>query len=239
MTGCCFSTLACRCSVLLCILSVPAGATSEQNTSGEVRPESDVYLQLQPMIRLHLQNAFGGILTTGDWRAEATFFVETALKPILRRRLRKQPDVYQNRYLTFKAGYQYGTNLAGGHSAHENRGILEATSRYPLPWNLVISDRNRGEFRFVSNKPFSTRYRNRLRLEYENGQGRFNCTPYVDVEVFYDTRFDRWAPRQYESGVQFPVSSRVMLQPYYLRRDNRPSVPQHVNAFGFKLNLYF
>ena len=231
--------MACRCPVLLCILSVYAAATPEQNTNSEVRPESDIYLQLQPMIRLQFQNAFSGNLTTGNWRAEATFFVERALKPILRRHLRKQPDVYENRYLTFKAGYRYVTDLAGGRSARENRGILEVNSRYPLPWHLVISDRNRGEFRFVSNQPFSTRYRNRLRLESDYGHGRFNCTPYVDVEVFYDTRFDRWARRQYEAGVQFPVSSRVMLEPCYLRRDNTISIPQHVNGFGFKLNLYF
>jgi Protein of unknown function (DUF2490) len=228
-------------STILCILAVYAGATvsSAQGTSSEVRPESDVYVQLQPMIRIQFQNSFSGNLTTGDWHADPTFFVETALNPVLRRRLRQQPDVYRDRYLTFRAGYRYRTDLASGGSAHENRAILEVISRYPLPGHLVISDRNRGEFRFVQDKPFSTRYRNRLRLEYDFEQGRFECTPYADFEIFYDTRFDQLTRRQYESGVQFPVGSQVVLEPYYLRQDNSHSIPQHVNAFGFKFNLYF
>jgi hypothetical protein len=228
-------------SSILCILAVYAGTTgsSAQGTDSEVRPESDIYVQLQPMIRIQFVSSFNGNLTTGDWDADPTFFVETALKPVLRRHLREEPDVYQDRYLTFRAGYRYRTDLASGGSAHENRAILELISRFPLPWNLVISDRNRGEFRFIQNQPFSTRYRNRLRLERDFEEGRFECTPYADIEVFYDTRFDQWTKRQYESGVQFPVSSLVVLEPYYLREDNIHSVPRYVNAFGFKFNLYF
>jgi hypothetical protein len=211
--------------------------SSAQGTSSEVRPESDVYVQLQEMIRIQFQNYFSGSPTTGVWRANPTFFVETALKPVLRRRLRQDPDVYRNRYLTLKAGYRYGTDLAGGHS-HENRAILELNSRYPLPWHLVISDRSRGEFRFIPDKPFSTRYRNRLRMDYDFEKGRFKCSFYADFEIFYDTRFDRWARRQYESGVQFPMGSHVVLEPYYLRQDDSYPASQHVNALGFKFNLF-
>jgi hypothetical protein len=223
---------------LVCILSIGAQAAviSAQETSTEVRPELDVYLQLQSMIRIEFTNSFRGDLTADDWRADPTFFVEVALKPVLRRRLRQDPDVYRNRYLTFRAGYKYRTNLASGASPHENQGILELTSRYPLPWNLVLSDRNRGEFRFIQGQPFSTRYRNRLRLDYDFVRNRFGCTFYADFEIFYDTRSDQWTPKQYESGLQLPIGSHVVLEPYYLRRD---ASPQHVNAFGFKFNLYF
>jgi hypothetical protein len=228
-------------SAMVCFVAVCAGTavSSAQGTSSEVRPEANVYLQLNPRIRIQLVSAFGGDLTTGDWQADSTFFVETALKPVLRRRLRQHPDVYRDRYLTFRAGYRYRTDLASGGTAHENRGILEVVSRYPLPGHMVISDRSRGEFRFIQHKSFSTRYRNRMRLEYDIEQGRFECTPYADVEFFYDTRFDRWARRQYEAGVQFPLGSHVMLEPYYLRQDNSYPVTRHVNAFGFKLNFYF
>jgi Protein of unknown function (DUF2490) len=227
--------------MILFLLFTPVGVavSPAQNTGTKVRPEFDVYIQLEPMIRLQFQGFFSGDLNTNDWQAAPTFFVETALKPVLRRRLRQEPDVYQSRYLTFAAGYRYRTDLASGGSAHENRGILELTSRYPLPWHLVISDRNRGEFRFIQGKPFSSRYRNRLRLEYDFEEGRFECTPYVDFEIFYDTRFDQWTTKRYESGVQLPVGSHVMLEPYYLRQESTHSVPQHINALGFKLNLYF
>jgi len=213
--------------------------SSAQDTVSEVRPEFDVYLPVTPMIRVNLTNYFRGNLTTDAWQTNTTFFVETALKPVLRRRLRQQPDVYRSRYLTFSAGYRYRADLTDSGSAHENRGILEFTSRYPLPGRLVISDRNRGEFRFIQGQTFSSRYRNRLRLEYDFERGRFECTPYGDFEIVYDTRFDRWTGRRYEFGGQFPIGSHVMLEPYYLRQDATQSAPNHVNAFGFKFNMYF
>jgi hypothetical protein len=223
----------------LLFISMGVTAPTPQDTGSEVRPELNVYLQLDPMIRLQFQGSFTGDLTTNDWQAAPTIFVETALKPVLRRRLRQEPDVFRKRYLTFGAGYRYRTDLASGGSPHENRGILQLTSRYPLPWHLVISERNRGEFRFIQGEAFSNRYRNRLRLEYDFEEGRFECTPYVDFEIFYDTRFDQWTTKRYESGVQLPVGSHVMLEPYYLRQDALHAIPQHINALGFKLNLYY
>ena len=221
-------------------LAILAASTvsSAQNTNSELRPETDVYVQLNPVIRIQFMNLFSGNLTTGKLEGNPTFWVETALKPVLRRRLRQQPDVYRSKYLTFRAGYRYRTDLGSGSSPHENRGILELTSRYSLPWHLIISDRNRGEFRFVQGQPFSSRYRNRLRLEYDFVRGGFECTPYVDFEIFYDTRYDQWTTRRYEFGIQFPLSPHVMLEPYYLWQDDSHSVPPHTNALGFKFNLY-
>lgn len=87
------------------------------------------------------------------------------IKPALRRELRNRPDVYRNKYLIVRAGYRYQNTLTAGHSAAENRGILELTSRYQFPLQLVVADRNRGNFRFREHKSFSTRYGNRLKLE--------------------------------------------------------------------------
>src|SRR5215475_10398926 len=121
MGGCYLTTPARLWCVILCSLSPFMGAagSSAQDTGSEVRPELNLYLQLEPMIRVQFQSLFVGNLTANDWRANFTFFIETALKPILRRQLRQEPDVYRNRYLTFSAGYRYGTNLANGGSTHE------------------------------------------------------------------------------------------------------------------------
>jgi hypothetical protein len=226
-------------SLLLCLLSVdlwiiPAAAQS----TVEFRPELGIYIQQGPMIRVELVDSFSGTQSTQDWDGDFAFYVETALKPVFRQELRERPDVYRDKYLVLRAGYRYETSLTNGHSAPENRGIVELTSRYMLPWQLVISDRNRGEFRFIQGQPFSTRYRNRLRLERDIQYGWLNCTPYVYDEIFYDTRYDRWTRNQYALGVQFPVGPYVVLEPYYLRQNSSRSNPAHIDAFGFKLNLY-
>ena len=38
-----------------------------------------------------------------------------------------------------------------------------------MPWQIVITDRKRLEFRFVKGQPFSTRYRSRLRHFWQDG----------------------------------------------------------------------
>jgi hypothetical protein len=215
---------------------IPAAA---QSTGDELRPELGIYIQQGPLIRVELVDSFIGTQSSHDWQGDFAFYVETALEPVFRQELRGQPDVYRNKYLVLRAGYRHQTSLTNANSASENRGILELTSRYMLPWHLVISDRNRGEFRFIQGHPFSTRYRNRLRLERYVQYGWFNCTPYVYDEIFYDTRYDRWTPNRYASGAEFPVGPHVILEPYYLRQNGSHSTPAHINAFGFKLNLYF
>ncbi len=227
--------------LVLCLLStgqwiIPVAA---QSTGEELRPELGFYIQEGPLLRVELVDSFRGPQSSQDWQGDFAFYVETALKPVFRQELRERPDVYRDKYLTLRAGYRYQTSLTNASSASESRGILELTSRYELPWQLVISDRNRGDFRFIEGQPFSTRYRNRLRLERDVQYHSLSCTPYVYDEIFYDTRYDRWTLNLYSLGVQFPIGLHVILEPYYLRQDGSHSTPAHINAVGFKFNLYF
>jgi len=215
--------------------AIPAFA---QSTGDEFRPELDIYIQEGPLIRIELMESFRR-RSTGDWLENSTFYVEAALKPALRRELRDHPDVYRDKYLTMRAGYRYQTPLASGQGPHEHRGIVELTTRYKLPWEIVIADRNRGEFRFIQSQPFSTRYRNRLRLERDVKHRWCKCTPYVYDEIYYDSRYHQWTPNGYAVGMEFPVGRRVVLDLYYLRQKNSHAIPSHLNAFGFRLNLYF
>jgi Protein of unknown function (DUF2490) len=224
------------CLLLTGQLIIPAAA---QTTGDELRPELGFYIQQGQLLRVELVDSFRGPRSSQDWQGDFAFYVETALKPVFRQELRGQPDVYRNRYLILRAGYRYQTSLTNANTASENRGILELTSRYMLPWQLVISDRNRGEFRFIQGQPFSTRYRNRLRLERDVHYRFLNCTPYVYDEIFYDTRYDQLTTNLYALGAQFPVGLHLILEPYYLRQNGSHSTPPHINAVGFKLNLYF
>lgn len=203
------------CFTIAASCSVPAAG---QSTSEEIRSELDLYIQLGPLLRFQLTDSFSGHQSTHDWQGFFAFYFESALKPVLRRELRGRPDVYRNKYLTFRAGYPYYDSLTSGHFAAENGGILECTSRYELLGQLVITDRNRGELRFIEGRPFSARYRNRLRLERDLTRRWLDCTPYIYDEVFYDTRYDRWAPNRYGVGVLFPIGLHLVLEPQYFRQ---------------------
>jgi hypothetical protein len=221
----------------ICLLSCNIAAVA-QGTGEDVRPELDLYIQQGPLLRFEISDSFSGDQSTHNWQGNFAFYVETALKPVLRRELRDQPDVYRNKYLTLRAGYRYQNSLTAGHSAAENRGIIELTSRYELPGQLVVTDRSRGEFRFIEGISPSTRYRNRLRLERDLTYGWLESTPYIYDEIFYDTRYGLWSPNRYGVGVQFQVGRHTVLEPQYFRQDGSRSNPANLNVFVLILNIY-
>jgi hypothetical protein len=217
-------------------LIIPASA---QNTSFQFRPELDIFVQQGDALRFEVDNFATGTETTGSWVGNFAYNVETALKPVLRRNLREDPDVYRSRYLTLGGGYLHQTGLSKGNSTSGNIGILELTSRYRVPGDLVISDRNRGEFRFFKGEAYYSRYRNQFRLERDIKRGRFACTPYAYDEVFYDTRYAGIMPNRYAFGVRFVAGRHMVFDPYYMRQNGTHSKPPHINALGFSWDLFF
>lgn len=224
------------CFVSSFALSIPARG---QNTQNEFRPELGIYVQQGEIIRLEFIDTPRFNWTTNEVEGDFNFFVAAALKPFFRRKLRDDPDVFRNRYLIFRLGYRRRTGLTNADSTSENRGMIEVTPRYNLPWQFVLIDRNRGEFRWVKGQEFSTRYRNRLWLERDFSHAWLRVTPFVYDEVFYDARLHRWTPNLYALGADFPLNRHILLEPYYLRQNGGSSPPTHINAVGFKFNLYF
>ena len=214
--------------VVILLGCVPFSALA-QDSSTQFRPELDLYVGLPSSARLVF------VAKTQNGRGDFAFYYELPLKPVLRRELRHRVDVLRNRYLVIRPGYQRSTSTS--HSGPENRGIVEVTGRYPLPFGFVLVDRNRGEFRVIEGSPFSMRYRNRLWLERDMKIAGLVCTPYVYGELFYDTRSGSWAPFRYVLGLQIPTGPHIVLEPYALRQNGGRS--NQITAMGFKFNLYF
>jgi hypothetical protein len=101
---------------------------------------------------------------------------------------------------------------------------------------LAMSDRNRGELRFIDGRT-SERYRNRVQLEREVQSGQFKFTPYLSWEAFYDTRFHTWNQKRYYAGARLPVSPRIWLESYFMHRDDSRSLPHGTNAIYLAMNL--
>jgi len=226
-------------ATLLLLFVAPAIASSTDNSRDEFWPEVDAYINLNTAARILLLESFHNNQQAESWHGDFGAFIDVALKPVFRRELRQREDVFNKRFLSFRSGFQYISRLGAGPPYLEHRWTFELTARYPLPGNFILSDRNRGEFRFVSEKPFATRYRNKLQLEKDFSIGHFVYTPYLNTELFYDTRYDGWVRNGYSAGVQVPVSGYVVFQPYYLRQNQSRSSPAHVSAFGLELDFYF
>lgn len=102
-----------------------------------------------------------------------------------------------------------------------------------------MTDSSRGDLRFISGQPFSTRYRNKLQLERDFCFGPLVFTPYLNGQLYYDTRYDIWNRNRYSAGVQIPAGQHLVLETYYLRQNDNRSTTPHVNAVGLTFNLYF
>jgi hypothetical protein len=200
----------------------------------------DGYVPLNEAARFLLRTAFSVDDETRTWQGDFGAHFDFALKPVFRRDLRADEDVFRKRFLSFLAGYRYITSLGSGSAFLEHRWLVELTSRFPAPGKLLLIDRHRGEMRFISSKGFSTRYRNKLQAERDfNPAGSFRFTPYVYGELYYDTRYDEWNRNRYAIGIRFPARSHFVPEIYFLHQNDSKSTPQHVNALGVTFNLYF
>jgi hypothetical protein len=222
--------------LLLAFAALPAAA---QNPSQEFSPQLDVYLNEGSRTRLIFRDWLTEGLDQRSSRGTFGTYIETALRPVFRRDLRNRDDVFRLRYLTFRAGYQYSTSFTQGGSAPENRVVAELTARHPLAAGFVFVDRNRGDFRFVNGKPFSTRYRNRLWIERDLKVERFVFTPYIYDEVYFDSRYQALSNNRVAAGIQVPAGPHVVLEPILEDQLNRYGTPRHVQTVQFRVSLFF
>jgi hypothetical protein len=140
--------------ILLPGLAIPA-ATS--NTEGEFWPELDAYISLNSTTRLFLESSFRDNQPGDAWHGNFGVHLNFTLKPMFRRELRERDDVFNKGFLSCQTGLRYISSLGSGTPYLEHRWIVDCTRRYPLPRNVTISDRSRGEMRLVRGEPVSTR----------------------------------------------------------------------------------
>jgi len=213
----------------------------ESVTRNEFWPEIDVYVKVKPKVRLYLIGTISKSVEDGEIRNAQSFAAQIGA----------HVDYIPNDHFNLRAGYRFGTSVGDAGSPYkEHRILTEQTLRKLLPGDLLLSDRNREDFRFLSGD-FSFRYRNRVTIEREVHlfKGR-TITPYASAEIFYDTRYNAWNRTSFAIGFQQSLrrgplrrmllpERQIILDLYYMRQNDTRSETQHVNAFGAALAFYF
>lgn len=219
---------------LVAVLDVCVYAQTS-DTPTELWPEVDVYVPLAEKVRLYFLFAIT--------RAEET-------KENTEGQFGAHVDYTVNKRLVLRAGYRYVFSLTATDPFREHRPIAEQTFREHLPLKILLSDRNREEFRIV-NGDFSFRYRNRLMLEREFLISGRSITPYGAVEVYHDSRFKVWNRNRLTAGVQIQLKKalpllrlvtprkQVILDVYYTKQNDSRSQPHHLHAIGTALAIHF
>ena len=120
----------------------------------------------------------------------------------------------------------------------EQRPLVEGTIRWAFPPSILVSSRNRVEFRII-NGVYSWRYRNQVKVERQlRLSDRFTTSPYLSMEAYYDSRVDVWNRFRFSAGTEQPLGKHWSLEPYYTRQITTHTAIRNTNAVGMTLHLY-
>lgn len=161
--------------------------------------------------------------------------LDVGLMPFFRRYLFKDPNVEKAQRVTARVGLSHTEDLEGegADKKVENRGILELTARFPFGGLWLLSDRNKGDFRWVDGV-YSARYRNRLRLEHNMTLSGVKLTPYANVEAYYDYAPQEWNRTDFAVGSEFPLKFSMIFELYYTHGAVRDGADSHSIGMGFQ-----
>lgn len=202
----------------------------------EVWPRVTASFDLRPRTRLQVY----GQLENGEDVPYLQWKVGAMINYRMKRSLRQEADIdEENKHvLVVGAGYEYLQTTQNDKTKRENRIIVQGTGRHHPGAGILLTDRNRIEFRWV-NGVYDFRYRNQLTVNRGFRVNKFRFTPYASGELFWDRNHHSWGENQYSFGVQFPYRKSLMLDTYYLHQNCTTCSQQHVNVLGLTLNLYF
>jgi hypothetical protein len=223
----------CQLLLVACLTTLSGQLAYAQATQAQWWPELRTYVKANEKTRLSLfvkRSTDGDTYDSVQIGPNLDFYLKA-----LRKRVRTN-DESKSKYLVFRIGYRYIANADG---ANENRGIVQFTGHTPLPWAMLLSDRNRADLRSISGKAFSWRYRNRLTLERSFRIGPVGFSPYLRGEIYYVSSSGAWSKNSYSLGAEIPLGRRMQAEPYFERDNQSHTTPQHVNAVGLKFSLYF
>jgi len=232
--------------LLLLLSDTRTISAQEPTTRDEFWPGIEVYINVKPKVRLYLLGSVSKHIEDGELFNAQSYEAQIGA----------HVDYIPNEHLILRAGYRYGRAVGEKDDGfREHRLLADQILRKLLPGDLLVTDRNREEFRFITGD-FSFRYRNRVTIEREFQlsdvpllRGR-TISPYVSGEIFYDTRFGAWNRNRYAVGLvqslrRGPIRRKLLpnrqinLDIYVMRQnDNHPS-QSHINALGAALIFYF
>jgi hypothetical protein len=220
-----------------------AGVAIADEPSYEFWPEIDLWLRLSPAWRLSTFLPISKNIET-DYR-EGNLILQAdyawGKKHLLKRRLLDENRAQAMRTWLIRGGYLGGRSLDDkGLSYKENTIFMELHLRIPLKGRFLFSHRLRSDLRWLGDDPeFSNRWRYRLMLEKEFVAGRSSIVPYVNVEPYYDSRYETVNRIRLIGGATMAWSSRFALEGNITYQyDSRSSVTD-LYALNVILHVFF
>ena len=157
---------------------------------------------------------------------------------LIYRRVTTGVAFHLHRLLTLEPYYQYsvGDSLSGALTP-ENR--LAVATTLAVPWKRwLLSDRNLGERRFLTNGR-EWRYRNRVEIRRPVAIFRKRLSVFAWDEVYYSSNIHRWYRNRLALGAGRKLTERISVDIFYVHQNDGYSHPGDLNGVGMSLKTRF
>jgi hypothetical protein len=220
-------------------------------------PELNLFKKTSATTRLYFVAAYAEGKESPLGTLDLAGYFDLTLKPILRPSLREE-DWQARRYFWVRLGYDhvFTTEDRDSEETSEYRGIVAVHGRTWLPGQILVEGRMRADLRWIGSE-YSTRYRARLEINRDFVVRGRTVTPYLQIEPFYDTRYDGWARTLYQVGAEIETRNYLhvgenrdfrieaerrahfRLEPYLALQEDRLPEKGVVIAFGVVARWYY
>jgi hypothetical protein len=206
--------------------------------SMEFWPEVNGFITLGPQTRLFLDGAYAKGRESENASLDLAAYLDVSLMPI-RRELRTE-DWQRSRFLWARVGYDRISNSTNREDVDvvEHRGIVSVLGKAALPAEVWLEARARADLRWMGDD-YSTRYRFRVEFTREFTVFEHTVVPFLNVEWFYDTRYDDWARTLAMLGPEVTVNPHFRYQVYLARQTDRLPTRSDLNALGLNFMWYY
>jgi hypothetical protein len=226
----------------LLIVVFTAAPVSAQETENQFWPEIDAYVRLSGKTRLFFIYSATRLSAANSYSdGKVGGYLDFHAFPLFRSRvLQNHRDEARNKSLMIRVGYLLDRTPRGSdQTSITHMPTLEGHVRFLLPGKMLLSDRNRLDFRIVDGD-YRPQYRNRLKVERAFKHNWLELTPYAHYEFFYSWHNNMISRTRFTSGMEWTLNRRVTLEGYYARQRNIGSTSDsYVNAVGLVVQFYF
>jgi hypothetical protein len=218
---------------------------SAQKTSYEFWPEADIWYKLTPSFRVSSFSAITRYLESDTRDFNLTLQTDYSFgysKRFFYTKLADQNRAQALKVWMIRGGYMGGWSLYDNAENYtEDMLFMELHRRILLKRQLLFSQRLRMDNRWVGQDPqFSYRFRYRVMLEREFlTEKKTSFTPYINVEPFWDSRYDLFNRVRIIGGATVSWKTRFSLEGNITYQYDSKMSTNNTLAFNAILHLFF
>ena len=236
-----------RAATLALVVSLfVAGAAGADDPQQEFWPEVDVWWRLSPAWRVSLFVPISRNIETayreGNFIPQVDYAWGKPNKLRAETRLLDENRAQAMKAMMVRTGYLGGKSLDDNGEAYTERTAFgEFHVRTPLKGGLLVSHRLRTDLRWLGeDEPeFSNRWRYRFMVEKELGSGRISTVPFVNVEAYYDSRFNTVNRFRVIEGASVAWSPRYAIEGNVTYQHDTRSSVTNLLALNVIAHVYF